>query len=139
MAKNKDKMVIGEYVNFIADHPNQMIMVFNPASDEMIAAYGGKTTGLLKFKEENHVILRVVSPDMFELAIDEFMSGVIDVLDIDEQDNVQLVKTIGGSVKAIGKALEDNQKEDAKSKKRSTKKGSKGGKGRKKGGTKANR
>lgn len=127
MAKKKDKIILEEYKNFIADHPEQLIMVFNPASDDILASYAGKYT-FVRFEDEKHVVLRALSPDMFELAIDEFMAGVINTLGIDEQKNVQLVKAVGGSVKAIGEALQDNQKEDAKESKKGGSKGtSKGG------------
>jgi len=138
MEKKNNKIILEEYVEFIADHPDQLIMVFNPASDQILASYGGKYT-FVGFEEEKHVILRVVSPDMFELAIDEFMSAFIDVLNINEKDNVQLIKAVGGSVKAIGEALQDNQKQNAKSKKGGKKRSSKRSKKGEKSGTKTNR
>jgi len=122
MPKKNTTMKLEKVVNFIAEYPEFLFIVANPASDEILGAYGGKAS-LMRFKDEHHIVLRTVSPDMFELAIDEFMSGLTDMLnlDIETPEHVQFIKAVGGSIKAVGKELLVNSKDDGK---KSSKKGS---------------
>lgn len=100
--------------DFVSKHPDQLFIVANPANDQIFAAYAGKYT-LLQFEGESHVVLRVVSPDMFELSIDEFASGVMNITKTDEVEGAQFIKAVGGSVKAIGEAIaKDNPSNYAK-------------------------
>jgi hypothetical protein len=119
MAKKNSILEIEKIRDFIAQHPNQLFIVCNPASDEIFTSYAGKYS-FVKFKEDQHVLIRVVSPDMFELAIDEFASMLIEVTG---SEDPQFIKTVGGSVKAIGESIaRDNPDNYAKetSKKRGT-------------------
>lgn len=110
MAKKKSILKLEKIRDFIADNPEQLIIVANPANDQIISSYAGKYV-MMQIQGENHVVLRVVSPDMFELSIDEFASMLIDLLKTDEKEGVQFIKAVGGSVKAIGEAIAEDNKE----------------------------
>lgn len=97
--------------DFVAKHPEQLFIVCNPASDEIFASYAGKYS-FVKFKDDTHVVMRVVSPDMFELSIDEFVSALMDITGANETDDVQFIKAVGGSVKAIGEAIAKDNPEN---------------------------
>ena len=104
MAKKNGIMAIEEIAKFAKKHSGLLFIVANPASDEIFGSYGGKYT-FVKFKDESHVVLRVVSPDMFELSIDEFISSIMELTKTDEKNGVQFLKAVGGSVKSLGEAI----------------------------------
>lgn len=97
--------------DFVSKNPDQLFIVANPANDQIFASYAGKYT-LVQFKENDHVVLRVVSPDMFELSIDEFASALMDITKTDEVEGAQFIKAVGGSVKAIGELIAKDNKEN---------------------------
>lgn len=100
--------------DFVAKNPEQLFIIANPASDEIFASYAGKYT-FMKFKDDTHVVMRVVSPDMFELAIDEFASALMHITGTDEEQGVQFIKAVGGSIRSIGEAIaKDNPQNYAK-------------------------
>lgn len=108
------KKTLEKIRDFVAKHPDQLFIVANPANDQIFASYAGKYT-LMQFQDEKHVVLRVVSPDMFELSIDEFANALMDITQTNEVEGVQFIKAVGGSVKAIGEAIaKDNQENYAK-------------------------
>ena len=98
--------------DFVADHPGLLFIVANPGTDEMFTSYAGKAA-FVRFPNEAHVVLRVVSPDMFELSIDEFADGMMQVLKTDEEKGVQFIKAVGGAIHSIGAAVaNDNYEEE---------------------------
>lgn len=90
--------------DFIAEHPQFLFIVANPGTDEILTSYAGKAA-FVRFPEGSHVVLRVVSEDMFELSIDDFATGMLDVLKKDEQESAQFIKAVGGAIRSIGTAL----------------------------------
>jgi len=104
MAKKKSILKLDKIRDFILENPEQLIIIANPANDQIISSYAGKYS-FVEIKGDAHVVLRVVSPDMFQLSIDEFASALMDITGTDEKEGVQFIKAVGGSVKAIGEAI----------------------------------
>lgn len=87
--------------------PGLLFIVANPKTDEMLVAYA-KKYAFMKFAPNTHVVQRVVSEDMFELSIDEFVSGLMEACKTDEERGVQFIKATGGAIKAIGHSLAED-------------------------------
>lgn len=103
------KTALDQIQDFAKKNPELLFMVANPTNDEIFTSYAGKYS-FVRFEEDKHVVLRVVSPDMFELSIDEFAGALMKILGTDEKDGAQFIKAIGGAVKSIGEAVEKETK-----------------------------
>lgn len=104
----KKKTALDQIQDFAKKNPELLFMVANPTNDEIFTSYAGKYS-FVRFEEDKHVVLRVVSPDMFELAIDEFAGALMKIIKTDEKEGVQFIKAVGGSIKSIGEAVaQDN-------------------------------
>ena len=104
---DKKKSGIQEVAEMARNLPGLLFIVANPKTDEMLVAYA-KKYAFMKFAPNTHVVQRVVSEEMFELSIDEFVSGLMEACKTDEERGVQFIKATGGAIRAIGHSLAED-------------------------------
>jgi hypothetical protein len=116
-----------KFHEFMAENKHLLILVADPKSDEIAISFGGLNT-FVKFPMESMdkgVVFNALRKSKFNEAIDAFMTGVVNATGISEKEpnGNELLKVVGGSMKALGieqkgsKLEVINNKKNGKSKK----------------------
>jgi hypothetical protein len=106
---------------FQNEHKDLLIMVASPADDSISISFGGLNT-FVRFPGkdmEKGIVFNALRKSKFADSIDPLMCGIIESSGIsDKEEGGEVLKVLGGSVKAIGEqreTLKANIKKDAKS------------------------
>lgn len=116
---------IQEYAN--TESKGLLTLFADPKSDEIFISFNGQNAFVkFPFKDmSTGVVFNALRESKFKEAIDAFMTGVIEATGINtaNADGNELLKTLGGGIKALGvekdKIINDNKKSNAKSKNKS--------------------
>lgn len=99
----------------------------DPKSDEIFISFNGQNAFVkFPFKDmATGVVFNALRKSKFKEAIDAFMTGVIEStgIDVTNKDGNELLKTLGGGIKALGvekyNIINDNKKSNGKNKNKS--------------------
>ena len=122
--KKPDWSKIQEYQN---EHKDLLVLVASPADDSISISFGGLNT-FVRFPGtdvEKGVVFNALRQSKFKESIDAFMCGIIESSGISDKDQGgEVLKVLGGSMKAIGEQRETLKaniiKKDAKRNKNKT-------------------
>ena len=104
---NKEKWAkLQEFQN---ENKEFLILSANPVDDSILVSFGGLNV-FVKFPGkdmEQGVIFNALRKSAFEDSIDAFMSGIMKATGIsDKEDGGEVLKVLGGAIKAIGENRE---------------------------------
>lgn len=106
MAKNKEQKSLDDIKKFIHANKHLLIIVANPATDELVTAFSdiiAHTRFRTPDNKQLNVVLNVLKKSRFENTIDAFMQAFMEGVKIDEKDKdgAQFVKAVGGGIRSI--------------------------------------
>jgi hypothetical protein len=109
MAKNKENKkeeanIMQEVADFANKNNGLIFMVGNPIRDELYISFNGKQS-LLKFPKtpemKENVLIRILKEGTFKSAMNEFLTGLIKSLGVDEKKGLQLYQMMGGTLQSM--------------------------------------
>lgn len=90
------------------ENKDLLSIVADPRSDEILISFNGHNCFVkFPFKDmATGVVFNALRQSKFKEAIDAFMTGIIDStgIDVTNKEGNELLKTVGGGIKAIGEA-----------------------------------